>query len=166
MTLDNDGNPQKESLGKRAHEVLPSRRERVIVVGCGHLGASVAAKLSLLGRDVCVIDLVTRAFRRLDDSFGGFTDVGDGTSAEVLERNGIEEAAMVLALATRDNDNICIGAFAAEVYGVPEVYVRLHDRRKADLLEQDAVRVLCPRELCEEEFSRLSGIKLPGDDEL
>lgn len=153
-------------MSSRKGTFIPTRRERVIVVGCGPLGASLATKLSLLGRDVCVIDLSPRSFERLGDSFGGFTSVGDGTSAELLEHNGIDEAAMVIALATRDNDNITIGAFASEIYGVPDVYVRLHDRRKAELLPSSGIHALCPRELCEEEFSRLSGIAIPGDEDL
>lgn len=145
---------------------LPHRRERVLVIGCGALGATLAAKLSLAGRDVCVVDTSARALKKLSSTYAGFTECGDGSAADMLEHCGIEDAEMVLALTTRDNTNIAIGLLASEIYEVPQVFVHLYDKRKAELLDGTICEVLCPTSLCEQAFAEASGIDLPGDEEL
>jgi trk system potassium uptake protein TrkA len=136
------------------------RQSRAIVVGCGMLGASLASGLSTWGYDVCVIDQDARSFHRLSDGFQGFTDIGDGTSADVLERNGIADAAMVLALSSRDDTNILTAELASRIYGVPQVFARLFDEHKEVVLDGFGVKVLCPRRLCENRFAELSGIPI------
>lgn len=135
-------------------------RKPVIIVGCGQLGASFAKKLSDLGHDVTVIDLNPESLRMLHADYSGFAATGDGVDAEVLERHGINDAYMMLALTGDDNSNIFITEMASRIYGVPHVYARLSDAQKADLLNGFGIEVLCPRRLCEMEFSKLSGIPL------
>ncbi|MCI2173053.1 MAG: NAD-binding protein [Atopobiaceae bacterium] len=142
------------------------RRHSVMVVGCGVLGASLATKLSCRGYDVCAIDEGLVGLENLGDDFSGFTDVGDGSSAEVLERNGIENASVVLALTGHDNTNILIAEQAKACYGVEKVYARLFDEAKARLIEPMGIGALCPRRLCEDQFASMSGIVVPEDDDL
>ena len=140
--------------------VLP-RRPHIIVAGCGALGSALARGLADKTFDVCVLDHDADAFQRLGADFSGFTDVGDATSADVLERNGVDETTMLLALTSRDNTNLLVAQLAKTIYGVGDVYVRLFNERKGRILEGTDIRVLCPRRLCEEEFSTMSGIDIP-----
>ena len=72
-------------------------KNRVIIVGCGRLGSSLATKLSMAGQDVVVLDTAEKSFRKLPETFSGFQLVGDGTDVNNLEYAGIKEAKMVLA---------------------------------------------------------------------
>gem|GEM_PF-140336 len=143
------------------------RASQVLVVGCGSVGASIASKLSARGYDVTVIDSSQADLGRLTDDFTGFTELGRETSCELLESCGIRDASMVLAFSERDNTNILVAELARRIYGVREVYARLFDDSRGDLLAPYGIEVLSPRQLCEDEFSRLSGIALddPADVE-
>ena len=46
---------------------------RVIIVGCGRVGARVAAELDQRGENITVIDTTARAFARLPQTFKGET---------------------------------------------------------------------------------------------
>lgn len=141
-------------------------RHQIIIVGCGLLGSSLATKLSIRGYDVTVIDGDANALDLLGEGFSGFSDVGDGTNPEVLERDGIKEASYVLSFTNNDNDNTVVAELAKRIYGVEHVYARLRDEHKARLLEPYGIEILCPRRLCEQRFAAMSGIEVPGDDEL
>lgn len=144
-----------------------ARASQVLVVGCGSVGASIASKLSARGYDVTVIDSSQADLNRLTDDFTGFTELGRETSCELLESCGIRDASMVLAFSERDNTNVLVAELARRIYGVQEVYARLFDDSRGDLLAPYGIEVLSPRQLCEDEFSRLSGIALddPADVE-
>ena len=139
-------------------------RNQIIVVGCGLLGSSLATKLSCRGYDVTVIDLSKSSLDQLGGDFSGIADMADGTNPDVLERDGIQEASMLLAFTRDDNTNVLVAQLARRVYGVPRVYARLADERKARLLSPFGIETLCPRRLCEQEFADMSGIEIPEGD--
>src|SRR5439155_10154388 len=56
----------------------------VVIMGCGRVGASLAAALERLGHDVAVIDKNQQAFRRLGSDFHGEQVVGIGFDRQVL----------------------------------------------------------------------------------
>ena len=57
---------------------------RVVVVGCGRVGAGLATRLDLNGHDVRVIDRDPEAFTRLGSTFAG------STGAIVLKKTGVQ----------------------------------------------------------------------------
>ena len=93
--------------------VVPARRDegagthamRVIIVGCGRVGARVAAELDQRGEHVTVIDINPRAFSRLPQSFGGETVRGNGTDEDIMRSAGAEQADIVMTLTEGDNRN-------------------------------------------------------------
>ena len=60
---------------------------KIVIVGCGRVGASAAEIWDAAGHDVIVLDMSTRAFERLASSFGGTAVRGDGTDEDVLRRS-------------------------------------------------------------------------------
>ena len=62
---------------------------RVLVMGCGRVGTSLADALSRLGHEVAVIDRDSTAFQRLSPEFSGDRILGMGFDREVLLRAGI-----------------------------------------------------------------------------
>ena len=65
---------------------------RVIIIGCGRVGARTAAELDQRGDHVTVIDIDQRAFNRLPSTFGGVTVRGSGGDEDILRGAGAELA--------------------------------------------------------------------------
>ena len=106
---------------------------RILVIGCGRVGATLAAHLSAEGHEVHVIDRSAKARRLLPSGFGGDFVVGNGYSRSVLESTGIERADALIAVTSGDNTNIVSARTAKEVYRVPVVIARIYDPRRAEI---------------------------------
>ena len=64
----------------------------IVVVGCGRVGAAIAADLDTRGHRVTIVDVSTEAFDRLPSTFKGNAVRGDGTDEDTLRRAGAEGA--------------------------------------------------------------------------
>ena len=108
----------------------------VVIMGCGRVGASLAAALERLGHDVAVIDRDQEAFRRLGSSFHGQQVVGMGFDRDVLEEAGIERAGAFAAVSSGDNSNIISARVARELFGIEHVVARIYDHKRAAVYER------------------------------
>ncbi|MET8582355.1 TrkA family potassium uptake protein [Streptomyces collinus] len=106
---------------------------RVVIAGCGRLGAALATQLVTEGHDVALVDRRPQARRRLSPAFPGAFHVGNGFSRAALESAGIAHADAFVAVTSGDNSNIVSARTAKETYRVPIVLARVHDPRRADL---------------------------------
>ena len=61
---------------------------KIVIVGCGRVGAAVAEAYDRSGHEVVILDVVTAAFDRLPTTFRGQAIRGDGTDEDVLRRVG------------------------------------------------------------------------------
>ncbi|HET9876542.1 MAG TPA: TrkA family potassium uptake protein [Mycobacterium sp.] len=109
---------------------------RVVVMGCGRVGASVADGLSRIGHDVAIIDRDSTAFSRLSPEFTGEQVLGMGFDRDVLVRAGIEEAGAFAAVSSGDNSNIIAARLARETFSVPRVVARIYDAKRAAVYER------------------------------
>lgn len=106
---------------------------RVIVIGCGELGSSLALELARRHDDVTVVDITPEAFRRLGAGFTGRTIQGVGFDRDILETAGIASVDAVVATTGSDDANALIGRIGRSRYRVPQVIARLHDARQGHL---------------------------------
>ncbi|MFF5187699.1 potassium channel family protein [Streptomyces sp. NPDC000345] len=109
---------------------------KVIVVGCGRVGATLAGLLASEGHDVQVVDRRPKAARRLPDSPRIRFHEGNGYSRSVLEAAGVEHADAFVAVTSGDNSNIVSARTARETYRVPIVLARIYDPRRADIYRE------------------------------
>ncbi len=79
---------------------------KIVILGCGRVGSTLATNLDHAGHTVSVIDFSSEAFQRLSPDFGGETIPGNGVDEEVLIRAGIKEADAFAAVTNGDNRNI------------------------------------------------------------
>ena len=100
---------------------------RIIIVGCGRVGARVATELDERGEKVTVIDQSARSFSRLPTSFKGETVRGNGTDEDVMRSAGAEQADIVMALTEGDNRNALAAQLAKHRFGVPRVVAKIND---------------------------------------
>ena len=108
----------------------------VVIMGCGRVGASLAAGLERLGHEVAVIDRDVQAFRRLGTDFRGRQVVGFGFHRDVLTEAGIEKADAFAAVSSGDNSNILSARVARETFGVERVVARIYDAKRAAVYER------------------------------
>ena len=90
---------------------------KAVIVGCGRVGALLAATLDAGGHDVSIIDVSTTAFDRLPSEFRGNAIRGNGTDEAVLRRAGAQDCDLFLALTEGDNRNVMSAQLAVEVFG-------------------------------------------------
>lgn len=108
---------------------------RVVVVGCGRLGAELAGRLFQRGHEVSVVDADEGAFRKLPPDFEGRIGEGEAINRDVLHRAGIEKADAVAVVTDSDIMNAVVGHLAREYYHINNVVVRNHDARYRPILE-------------------------------
>ena len=116
---------------------------KVVIVGCGRTGSSVAMKLAAEGWDVTCVDEDESALARLGDWRGGFV-AGHGMDLEVLEQAGIATADAAVVSTDGDNSNVVIGQVIQRRYSLECVVVRILDPRRADFYAERGLRVVCP----------------------
>jgi trk system potassium uptake protein len=116
---------------------------RVIIVGCGRVGARVAAELDQRGENVTVIDVSARAFARLPQDFGGETVRGSGTDEDVMRGAGTEQADIVMSLTEGDNRNALSAQLAKHTFGVPRVIAKINDPLRGEAYRALGLEVIC-----------------------
>jgi trk system potassium uptake protein TrkA len=104
---------------------------RVVIIGCGRVGAGLASQLADDGHEVVILDQSTEAFRRLAPTFPGKALRGDGTDESTLRRAGAEGADWFLALTNGDNRNILAAQLASRTFGIPNVVCKINDPVRA-----------------------------------
>jgi trk system potassium uptake protein TrkA len=117
---------------------------KVVIMGCGRVGARVASILDHNGHNVTVIDTNPAAFRRLSAEFSGDTIIGTGIDEDVLRSADIEHADAFVAVTNGDNRNIMAVQVARMIFDVPEVIARIYDPVREDTYRRLGVTTVCP----------------------
>jgi trk system potassium uptake protein TrkA len=116
---------------------------KVVILGCGRVGAALAKQMAGEGHDVTIIDRDTGAFRRLGPRFKGTKIVGPGTDIDVLRRAGVEGADAFFSVTDGDNRNIMAAQIAKNVFNVPRVLTRLYDPNRAQAYQEMGIQTIC-----------------------
>ncbi len=137
--------------------------KNVMIVGCSRLGATLAGSLSSMGYNVTIVDEDKNSFLKLPDTYSGYEVSGDGTDVNILRENNIESMQMFICVTDSDNTNILAAKVAAEIFFVPEIYVRLTDDKQEELIDNSNVKVIYPFQLSLEEFKRISSVQVSDE---
>jgi len=119
----------------------------VLIMGCGRLGARIAAALDAAGQNVTILDINSASFRRLPDTFQGTRALGNGMDGPALERAGIQQADAFLAVTQGDNRNYFASQMAREVYGVKRVLCRVYDPMREEIYHAAGLETFSPTSL-------------------
>ena len=79
---------------------------KIIIVGCGKVGVSLAEQLYQEGHDIVVIDNKPSAVNRVTDELDVMGVVGNGASHTVLEEAGISQANLLITVTDSDEFNL------------------------------------------------------------
>ncbi|MEA5114589.1 MAG: NAD-binding protein [Geobacteraceae bacterium] len=117
---------------------------RIVIIGCGRMGAALAQSLSGRGHEVTVVDCDPSSFERLGSSFRGVTVSGGGFDREALLKAGIERADGLAAVTASDEVNAVAARLARQVFHVPKVVARIYDPRKAEIFQSLGLQNISP----------------------
>ena len=117
---------------------------KLIVIGCGRVGSTIAKRFAADGWDVTAVDEKEAALSRLGDNWAGAFIVGHGMDVSVLREAGIEDADAVVVSTDGDNTNLVIGQVAQRRFGVDCTVVRILDPARAELYATLGLRTVSP----------------------
>ena len=120
---------------------------KIVILGCGRVGARLATMLEADGHQVNIIDSDPRAFDRLPENFKGQTILGTGIDVDVLRAAGIESADAFAAVTNFDNTNIMACEVARELFGIRKVLARIYDPGRESVYHELGLETVCPTTL-------------------
>src|SRR5438067_13777613 len=103
---------------------------KVVILGCGRVGARLATMMDRNGHDVSIIDSNPDSFRRLLESFGGETVLRTGIDVDVLKSAGIERAHACAFVTHGGHTNLMDTQVAKEVFGEDTELARNYDHER------------------------------------
>lgn len=117
---------------------------KVVIMGCGRVGAQLAAMLDSEGHQVTIMDLNPGAFRRLSQDFKGTAIVGNGIDEDALIKAGIREADGFAAVTQGDNRNVMAAQIAKHIFSVPKVVCRIYDPVREEMYHSLGLETISP----------------------
>lgn len=118
---------------------------KVVIMGCGRVGAELATTLDREGQQVSIMDINAHQFTRfLPDTFGGRKITGNGIDQDALRRAGIEEADAFVAVTPGDNRNVMACQIAKHIFGVERVVCRIYDPIREEMYHNLGLRTISP----------------------
>ncbi len=117
---------------------------KVVIMGCGRVGSTLAVMLAAEGHDVTVLDVRADAFRRLPADFRGKRHIGNGIDQDVLARIGVGEADAFVAVTQGDNRNAMATQVAKHIFGVKRALCRIYDPIREEMYQKLGLETISP----------------------
>ena len=116
---------------------------KIVILGAGQVGSTVAYSLSSEENDITVVDVDARHLKNLQDRLDIRGVLGHASHPRVLVRAGIEDADMIIALTSSDEVNMTACQVAYTLYNTPTRIARI---RSSDYIEHPRLfeREHCP----------------------
>ena len=134
---------------------------KIIILGAGQVGASVAENLVSEANDITLVDTSEEHLAALRERLEIRTVVGNGASPIVLREAGAEDADLLIAVTQSDQTNLCACRIAKAVYNLPTRIARLRSTDYVDfpeLLNEENFAVdfsICPEQVVTDYIKRL-----------
>ena len=98
---------------------------KIIILGAGQVGGTVAANLTSENNDITVVDTDPGTLQALQDRMDLRTIIGNATYPEVLERAGADDADMIIAVTDSDEANMVACQVASTLFHTPTKIARV-----------------------------------------
>jgi trk system potassium uptake protein len=125
---------------------------KILILGAGRVGESVAESLVSEKNDITVIDTDPARLRQLQDRLDLRGVVGNGIQPSVLRDAGIEDADMLISCAPNDETNLVVCKVAHDLFNVPTTIARIRSpefENGSELLGKTGFavdQVICPEQ--------------------
>jgi trk system potassium uptake protein TrkA len=139
---------------------------KIVVLGAGQVGSSVAHALSREDNDITIVDIDAVRLKELQDRLDIRVVNGFASHPKVLVRAGIEDADLVIALTSSDEVNMTACQVSYTLYNTPTRIARIRSAEymaHLELFEREHCPVdvlISPEQLITEYIARL--IEYPG----
>ena len=101
---------------------------KIIVCGAGQVGSNIARHLAMENHDVTIVDQSENLVRQISDAFDVNGIVGHGSHPDVLERAGIADADLLIAVTLADETNMVACQVAHSLFEVPTKIARIRNQ--------------------------------------
>jgi len=139
---------------------------KIIILGAGQVGSSVAHNLAREANDITVVDTNTTTLRELQDRLDIRTVAGEASYPDVLVRAGAEDADMMIAVTNSDETNMVACQVAYTLFHTPTKIARVRAQEyllRPKLFSTEALPIdviISPEQLVCDYIQRL--IETPG----
>lgn len=139
---------------------------KIIVLGAGQVGSTVAQSLASEDNDVTVVDTDEQVLRDLGARLDLGTVCGTASYPDVLRRAGAEDADMIIAATDSDETNIVAMQVAYSLFHTPQKIARIRSveyTRERNLFNNDHIPInvlISPEQLVTDHIQRI--IEHPG----
>ena len=114
---------------------------KILILGAGQVGTSVAASLATENNDITVVDTDHQRLRDLAEKLDIRTVVGHASLPSVLAQAGAEEANLLVAVTSSDEVNLVACQVAERQFKTPTRVARL--REAGACASQSAASRIC-----------------------
>jgi len=114
---------------------------RVIIVGGGKVGRSLATRLEDRGENVVIIEEDEQVVEQTRNA-GFSVQHGDGTDTEMLRSAGAENAKTVVAATGDDDANLLVAQLASSKFDVDRIIARANNPDNVEAFEDLGVRTI------------------------
>ncbi|MFN3985884.1 MAG: Trk system potassium transporter TrkA [Rhodocyclaceae bacterium] len=134
---------------------------KIIILGAGQVGASVAENLVSEANDITLVDTSAEQLEVLRDRLELRTVCGNGASPRVLREAGADDADLLIAVTQSDQTNLCACKVARKLFNLPTRIARLRSGDFVDfpeLLDDGNFAVdfsICPEQIVTDHIKRL-----------
>ncbi len=139
---------------------------KIIILGAGQVGTSVAENLVREANDITVVDVDAKRLHELQDRLDLSTVAGHASHPSILARAGAEDADMVIAVTNSDETNMVACQVAYTLFHTPTKIARVRARDYLEhnqLFTQEALPIdmlISPEQAVIDQVQRL--IEYPG----
>ena len=139
---------------------------KIVILGAGQVGSSVAESLASEQNDLTVVDIDAKRLRTLQDRLDLRTVAGSASHPSVLVQAGIDDADLLIAVTQSDETNLVACRLAARMFNVPRRIARI---RATDYLANEKVLgedgfdvdlSICPEQILTDYIVKL--VEFPG----
>lgn len=134
---------------------------KILILGAGQVGSTVAESLVGEANDITVVDADAEKLRQLQDRLDLRTVVGNAAHPSTLEQAGIADADMLLAVTQSDEVNLVACKLAASLYNTPTRIARIRSSEylnREEIFSPDNFCVdfsICPEQILTEYIAKL-----------
>lgn len=98
---------------------------KIIILGAGQVGATLAEHLATEHNDITIIDTDSERLRSLQERLDVLTITGNGAYPIILRRSRAEEADMLIAVTSSDETNLVACQVASSLFQIPTKIARI-----------------------------------------
>lgn len=117
---------------------------KIIILGAGQVGGSLAAELASEANDITVVDVDAARLRALGDRLDIRTVQGRGSLPTVLRQAGADDADMLIAVSSSDETNMIACQVAYTLFRTPTKIARIRESAyliRGELFHNEAIPI-------------------------